>query len=273
MPTPTPTPSQSRELNDLNSEKNSLQKKRNDLEIRQNLWHDAYLTLAIIAAAFGGLSWLFQHLESKGSRKERPINVRLSAIDDRIREIDKEVFDTALGQTWAIAATAEDHAQSEQLERERLEAQIAPRRLTLQQQKDIGHACLGITGKPMSIRSYSLDVEGTALGVQIVSSLRATGIDIRPNLSSISPFGSFDSGVVIHSSEEDNAFAACLGHALTNIGKLAVMVNGFMGLDGAIKPIPPLPTGTPIDIMVGVKPIEIESIQKNSASPVTARKR
>jgi hypothetical protein len=110
MPTATPDSAQSKELNSLNSEKTSVQNRRNDLEARQDLWHGWYLTLAIVAVALGALSWLFQHLESRNARREKPLISRISQIDERVREIEKQIADTALAETGAIAADATSKA-------------------------------------------------------------------------------------------------------------------------------------------------------------------
>ena len=109
-PKTTPSSAQSQELNSLNSEKTSLQKRISSLRSQEDTWHSAYLGTAIFAGILALFSWLFQHLESKNVLRERPLNERISFIEERIRAIDKDVADAALGENWKQAKLADARA-------------------------------------------------------------------------------------------------------------------------------------------------------------------
>jgi hypothetical protein len=108
MPTATPNAAQSQELNSLNSEKTLLENQRIQLEGRQDRLHTTYIVLAFIAIGIAILSGLSQRRETQLSRQERPLVARLSAIERRLREMEKDVSDAALAATGVIAAQANE---------------------------------------------------------------------------------------------------------------------------------------------------------------------
>jgi hypothetical protein len=110
LPNAAPTASQSKELNSLQSEETSLRSELTKLETWQDRWHRAYLLLAFFTVALGILSGVSQFLESKNAYRVRPINVRLSQIEIRAREIENDVTDKYVADTLGIAAEANREA-------------------------------------------------------------------------------------------------------------------------------------------------------------------
>jgi len=153
----------------------------------------------------------------------------------------------------AKAANAEKAAEVEKIERLKLEAQIAPRRLSRQQQLDIANFCSPFAGRTVNVVSYALDAEGGILAKQIIDALRASRLNVIDSTASLQPLGGFDMGVRVDGS--DPLFAESIRNALSFAGKLVVAPEGQTS-----KPRVGLSTGTPgqseLMILVGVKPVE-----------------
>ena len=147
----------------------------------------------------------------------------------------------------------------------KLEAQIAPRRLTAEQQVLIGQKCQGLTGKLIIVKSYALDPEGIALGFQIANALHNEGLTVLQNLASATPSGGLQTGISIEGHDDMEPFASCLAGALYSIGHLAVALNGApvgssdttpLGHPGmGINVVTSLENQPHILVMVGSKPI------------------
>jgi hypothetical protein len=262
-------PDNSKELDGLNSQIKSLNDQKEGRESRQDFWHSSSVVLAFVAAALGVIAGLAQHFESRQSYAIRSIERNLVDAKARAASLRKLDSDWDINAARLGAAYAIQSAESEKLKREELEAKIAPRRLSLAQQRSIGEACIGITGKPITLISYALDAEGAGLGTQIASLLHLVGNDVRPNLSSITSYGGFQTGVIVNSASGDSAtFAKCFAHALHDIGNLDVTLNGE-NLSRSTRPSQPpefsmgaMTLGTTnanqeyVQILVGIKPIE-----------------
>jgi F0F1-type ATP synthase membrane subunit b/b' len=120
------------------------------------------------------------------------------------------------------AAEAGLAAESERLARVKLEAQIAPRRLSAEQRGAVAAACKRFVGRTIAIQSYSIDVEGRILGQQIADALREAGLVVRTNLAGLMPIGPFQTGIHIHGSSADADLAMALMIVLKQQGGLDV---------------------------------------------------
>lgn len=156
-----------------------------------------------------------------------------------------------------------ERAEAEQLERRKLEAVVAPRGLSLDQQRKIAAACKEFRGHNVLVSAYGIDGEAAALGGQIISTLRSADITVLDNRGRGFSMGAFDVGVHIRNpsgANTENDFVVSLGKALSMIGELKVSVNdpwpkatGLMFGGGEAYP-----KGTIyVDIMVGVKPLPV----------------
>ncbi|SRR6266478_2054883 len=176
---------------------------------------------------------------------------RASKADERASKNEKE------------AAQLRNMAEAERLERIKLEAIVAPRSLSLDQQAQIAAACSGFRGHRVLLTSYGMDGEAAALGAQIISALQAAHVTVLDGRASIMSAGGFDVGIHIRnqtSQSTENDFISGLGNALSSIGKLQVSVNDPWPRTGAVmggggQAYPP---GTVfVNVMIGVKPLPI----------------
>ncbi len=120
----------------------------------------------------------------------------------------------------ARAAEANRKAEEERLERLKLEAKIAPRRLNADQQRAITTALKSFSGRKVMIKSYALDVEAAILGKQIIKALTSTNIDVSDNILSVSSLGSI--ALAVHVTGNDEPLVAKLLDVLSSIGNLLV---------------------------------------------------
>ncbi len=158
------------------------------------------------------------------------------------------------------AGVAREMAERERLERIKLEAIVAPRSLSLEQQRLIASACSRFHGRGVLVSSYGMDGEGAALGGQIISVLRSAGITVADARASIVVTGGFEMGVHVRGPDVERDLVSCLGNALSSIGKLKVTLNdlpprfgGGMGGGGQS-----FPAGTVfVTVMIGIKPVPI----------------
>jgi hypothetical protein len=130
-----------------------------------------------------------------------------------------------------------------------LEERIAPRRLSAEQQQQLAAAWAPMAGKPVSVVSYSLDLESALLGQQIVAALTLAHAVPTANLSSIMPLGGFSIG--IHISGPTMADLNALGLPLQQIGTLDVIGEWPPATGG-----PPPPATQPLQILIGPKPLK-----------------
>jgi len=171
----------------------------------------------------------------------RDAQARVASAEVRIADAKKQ------------AAEANRAAEQERLERLKLEAQVAPRRLSPDQQRAIATACRRFSGRRVSVTTYSLDAEGGVLGKQIIAVLQAAGITTDDHTASLMPLGGFALGVHINGSEQD--LVTALATYLSSIGQLAVATNTDQKAGAAISS-GASSTNTPaVSILVGVKPV------------------
>ncbi len=165
-----------------------------------------------------------------------------------------------IAEATARAAEANKKAEAERLERLKLEAIVAPRSLTLDQQREIADACRKFKGHAVLVNSYGTDGEGSALAGQIISALRAAGIIVADSRASTMVAGEFDSGVHVRAPIAEVGFAYTISSALSTIGKLDVSpVNDPVPRAGAIMggggQSFTNPNAVFVTVTVGIKPV------------------
>lgn len=131
-------------------------------------------------------------------------------------------FEAIIATSNARAEEAKQIAERERLERVKLEAQVAPRRLSREQEKSIISSLSRFRGRNVTIVSYSLDVEGGVLATQIIAMLQEAGILVEEKVGELFVGGSFWTGVILKGPAEEQNLIAALLTALTNEGQLAV---------------------------------------------------
>jgi hypothetical protein len=137
-------------------------------------------------------------------------------------EAQARKFESVIATANARAEEAKQIAERERLERVKLEAQVAPRRLDREQEKTIINSLSRFRGRSVAVVSYSLDVEGGVLAMQIISILRAAGILVEDSIAGLLTTGSFWTGVIVRGPAEEQDFVSALTTSLKTDGRLAV---------------------------------------------------
>jgi hypothetical protein len=103
----------------------------------------------------------------------------------------------------------------------KLEAQIAPRRLDLEQERQITEHCKGFKslfeGKRIKLVSYTLDTEAFVFAEQIVGALRASGMTVDDDAMTVTPMGNFTMEIAIFGT--DSELAKKIAVAIGSSGK------------------------------------------------------
>jgi hypothetical protein len=186
------------------------------------------------------------------SERASDLEDEAAMLEDDAAALDEEAA-TANGRAKEAekdAARSLKAAEKERLERVGLEAQIAPRRLTPEQQVAIGNACRIFSRHLFSRRSveikivtYALDLEAEVLAEQIRQALlfAELTVDFRP--TSFMPLGSFMKGIQVSGPISQYDVVLGISASLSRDGKLAVAKPEFTAPDTAVS------------ILIGVKPI------------------
>ncbi len=161
-------------------------------------------------------------------------------------ELEARGFQLQIAKANDRAAQLEKEAEAERLERTKLEAIVAPRSLSLDQQRRIADACRKFHGQHgVLVKSYATDGEASALAAQIIAALRAAEIAVADSTGAEITTGGFDIGVHVRAPDTEHEFASALADALSTIGKLKVSVNdpepkvgSMMSGGGSHLPIP-----------------------------------
>ncbi|HEV2646326.1 MAG TPA: hypothetical protein VGU46_08190 [Acidobacteriaceae bacterium] len=236
----------------------------------------------------GGLLQTFDELLLTTTQRETALAQLETAMlrrDTQALKTDADTQRAIAGTALQKAGEANNTAEKEKLDETQLELLVSPRRLTLDQQGKIGHACVWV--KPVIVSSYALDSEGRVLALEIIQSLKSGEISVRSNIGYTLDTGDLDAGVLISGPTEADSFTACLGNALRTIGKLDVVVNGEQHKGTAIEGTEfgasfnctncrmefdrsrsirggPTGPGTPVIVKVGVRP---DAVDPNVRTP------
>jgi hypothetical protein len=178
----------------------------------------------------------------------------------RIKSAEAQVASANAASKEAIAK-----AESERLERTKLEAVVSPRRIGADEQKRIKEALKGFEKRLVLVSSNGLDAEAALLGAQIIACFPFSFTVQDERALSIST-GGFDFGIHIRGPQSDQDLVTALTLALRSIGKLQTWANTAIPRTGvrmggsAMKTegggSGPTPPGTPVWIEIGVKPLQ-----------------
>jgi hypothetical protein len=139
----------------------------------------------------------------------------------------------------------------------KLEAQVAPRRLTNDKMSEIARSLVTFEGKTVRLESYVLDAEAAILGKQIGAALDAAKLKLDAALMTSQSGGSIALGV--HVTGENADLVKALLQALSEAG-LATSPDDPNPAVGGMKTIITMGGRRPIpvdaNVFVGVKPIE-----------------
>jgi hypothetical protein len=194
-----------------------------------------------------------------------------------LTEARREASDAVLGAATANIQVAGARQRTAQLEKEaaqlrkdaeglkaenlKLEAIVAPRSLSLDQQRRIADACRKFHGHGVLVKSYAMDGEATALAGQLIAILRAANVVVADSTGTEVITGGFDTGVRVRAPILEFAFASTLTNALSSIGQLNVSLNdpepksgGTMSAGGQTFTNP---RAVFVTLTVGIKPLPI----------------
>jgi hypothetical protein len=171
--------------------------------------------------------------------------------EEKLRRFDHDLTIAKSDLAVAVerAADATKAAEIEKIERLKLEASIQPRDISAEEfnlfRMDLNH----FVGRFVSVRSYAMDAEASRLSAMILSALHSSGIttsDQRGNLMNLGPGWNVIEGIQIagpHSQDD-----------LIN-----ALLKSPLGTDPHLKMFrkedPRIEDTTPVEILVGVKPV------------------
>ncbi len=202
----------------------------------------------------------------------------IADIEERASHADQKAGDANVraSKNEKEAAQLYKQAEDERLERIKLQAAVAPRSLSRDQQRSIGRACSKFRNHNVWVMSYAMDGEAAGLGGQIIAALMEANVNAEDARASKIVSGGFDWGIHIRSAYKSEAgLDSCFKNAMEKIGRLKVFVN---------DPLPPQGTGMngpgigkmgrPFSsprtvfsvVMVGVKPVPILATKRTESS-------
>lgn len=138
---------------------------------------------------------------------------------------------------------AETKLEQERASRLKLQAQVAPRDLSVDAQKALMEDCRLFQGDKVSITTYALDVESGVLGQELAGALGSSGagLPVNSNIGGVMPLGGFALGVHIHSSFP--------------LRILASKISALLNANGILTSIDSVNEKTDVvDILIGAKP-------------------
>lgn len=164
-------------------------------------------------------------------------------------------FKAEIASSNARAEEAKLLAERERSERVKLEANVAPRRLTQQQQNAMAKSLRQFKGRSVTVVTDTLDVEAAFLAKQLMIALEAAGIVIEDKVANILTAGSFYSGIFVSGPVDAQDFLRELVSSIERDGNLAASNNES-------KPVVPVAISKLKDkavfILVGVKPARLK---------------
>jgi hypothetical protein len=176
------------------------------------------------------------------------------------------------------ASEADERAEHEKLEREKLDLLVSPRRISQDDQRRIRDALAKFGRHTIRISSNGLDAEAAVLGAQIIASL-PTSFTVRDERAQSISTGSFDFGIHVRGPQTEQDLVMAIRDALRSIGKLQTWANTGLPRTGAVMggaatmsgPVtmsggggPPgtpgvTAPGTSVWIEIGVKPVQTDN--------------
>lgn len=188
-------------------------------------------------------------IQSLASRKETALRNANDAISAILKKAASDASERA--------ADADERAANANERAANLELAIEPRRLSLEQQREIGTACRKFSGHVVKPVIYVGDAEAIVLSEQIIAGLKSANLSLEPTGSIMSP-GGLTSGIAISGPDSESGLVAALVGALSTKGKLTHVSRS----DKPVFAIEP----NIVVVLVGVKPFAILGPVQGSAT-------
>lgn len=154
-------------------------------------WWDFWLIISVIFAAFVAAAVGVTTMGSIVAHK-REVRAAESALSRFKAAMEKDVAEAN-----ARSDEANKKAQDERLERVKLEASIAPRRLSSAAVSDLKTLFSKFPMRQIAISSYELDAEAAVLGQQIIDATNGSEVAVRDMRMSEGALGSINFGIFI----------------------------------------------------------------------------
>jgi hypothetical protein len=153
---------------------------------------------------------------------------RTAKVEGAVAEAQAQArkFEAQIASSDARAEEAKRLAEQERLERVKLEAQVAPRRLNVAQQKAITESLKGFNGRTVRLATYALDVDAGMLATQVKPALQQAGILVEDSISNVLPVGGFAVGIHIAGPAAEQDLVKALTESLMRNGKLTAYNRG-----------------------------------------------
>lgn len=194
--------------------------------------------------------------------KTRTANAEKAAADALKKANEAEghalKFKAEIASSNARAEEAKQIAERERLERVKLEANVAPRRLNQEQQSSIMKSLRRFKGRSVTVVTYSMDVEAAVVATQLMAVLTQAGIAVENRLANLFQTGAFYSGIHLSGPAAAQDFIQALVNSFERDGNLAASNKGA-------KPVVPIGISKlqeqAVFILIGVKPPMTRPIQ------------
>jgi hypothetical protein len=218
-----------------------------------NRWYIAFVAMTVI---FGACLFFVQFMSIRRSAERAIAQKRLDHLkEDANKESITGIQNEAAG-TNERAGKLEKAAAELTAANLKLEAIIAPRRLSAEQQRDLSTLTV-FSNRRVGLKSYASDVEGLVLASQIFDALAKAHIPIEDNRLTMQSSGSISFGVSINGT--DNALVVELRRILGNLASTSTMPvsPSRAGISTSLS-FGTIKSGLPVaaTIVVGVKPIK-----------------
>ena len=228
----------------------SLTSEVNRLTEAVGFWNTAIIVMLVFTTMAAAGLVITQRIAFKRADSLATVTGQLSQLKDQISE--GKIADAREAAAQANKSAAENQKETALLTAQnlKLEAAIAPRRLSAKQQTEL--AGTNFAGQTVEIRSYGNDIEGLVLADQIVQAVRGR-VRLLDNRSTLQPAGSVQYGIIVTGS--DNALVSELSSIFASlVGKPSPPSSSTtftVGFGQKFNATPPA-----VIITVGVKPIK-----------------
>lgn len=212
----------------------------------------------------GAIGWLLIVVGVAGEFVAEEIVSNADRAIETFNTIQLGKAETTAGEANERASNSETEAAALRKEADTLEAQIAPRRLTPDQEAKITKNCEGFKelfeGKHIRVVSYSLDTESLVFSEQIVSALHNSGMWIDDDSMSITPMGTLVFGINVFGS--DSQLAKKIAGAIGSSGKPIAV--GFVEKDPTADAMHVEYSKAPheVTVLVGLKPFDPNTVKE-----------
>jgi hypothetical protein len=166
-------------------------------------------------------------------------------------------FQLSLSEANERAQNAEKAAESEKLERVRLEAEIQPRRLSHEEQVEISRDLRHFAGMTVALATYSQDTEAMVFAIQIQEALKMADLTVVDLIGRFHASGTpIFLGVIVDMNSKNKELADAIFHAVQKQKKFQSSENTVLFGEGSTMYVPANTKPSDAFILIGAKPLK-----------------